>query len=174
MPVRLALFALALFAFPAVAAEKGGHGAHVHGAGRLNVAIEGDAVSIELSAPADDIVGFEHPATTPEDKAAVTKAVALLQDGPALFVFPAAAGCRLEEAKVETGLLAGAKSAAGDNHADFDADYRFRCTTPAKIDGIDVKFFARFPKARALDVQATTPKGQIKRKLTPKAARLKF
>lgn len=169
MSFRFAACALIVFALPAAAAEK-----HVHGAGKLNVAIEGDTVSIELSAPADDIVGFEHPATTPEDKAAVAKAVAALKDGAGLFVFPAAAGCRLEEAKVESGLLADAKPEAGDNHADFDADYRFRCTQPGKIDGIEVKFFARFPKAGELAVQAVTPKGQTKRELTPKAARLKF
>lgn len=165
-----ALVLLALPAHPATAAEK-----HVHGAGQLNVAIEGDTVSIELSAPADDIVGFEHPATTPEDKAAVAKAVAALKDGAGLFVFPTTAGCSLEEAKVESGLLADTKSAAdGEAHADFDADYRFRCTQSGKIDGIDVKFFTRFPKAGELAVQAVTPKGQTKRELTPKAARLKF
>ena len=171
MSARLVLFfLLALGPFcPATAAEK--H-AHVHGSGQLNVAIEGDTVSLELSAPADDIVGFEHPATSPEDKAAVTKAVALLRDGAALFIFPAAAGCRLEKARVETGLLAEGKS--GDGHADFDADYRFRCAQPAKVDGIDVRFFAHFPKAHKLAVQAVTPKGQIKRGLTPKNARLKF
>lgn len=174
MLFRLAVFAVFALALPAAAAEKHGHDAHVHGAGKLNVAIEGDTVSIELSAPADDIVGFEHPATTPEDKAAVAKAAAALKDGAGLFVFPAAAGCRLEEAKVESGLLADAKPAAGDNHADFDADYRFHCANPAMIDGIDVKFFARFPKAGELAVQSVTPKGQIKRALTPKAARLKF
>lgn len=167
--LRSAACALIVLALPATAAEK-----HVHGAGKLNVAIEGDTVSIELSAPADDIVGFEHLATTPEDKAAVAKAVVALKDGAGLFVFPAAAGCRLEEAKVESGLLAGAKPEPGDNHADFDADYRFRCAQPGKIDGIEVKFFARFPKAGELAVQAVTPKGQTKRELTPKAARLKF
>ena len=169
MLFRLALLFLVSLAIPATAAEK-----HVHGAGKLNVAIEGDAVSIELSAPADDIVGFEHPAISPEDKATVAKALAALKDGAGLFVFPAAAGCRLEDAKVESGLLAEAKPGTGDGHADFDADYRFRCAQPGKIDGIETKFFARFPKARELDVQAVTPKGQIKGELTPKAARLKF
>ncbi|MBM3566998.1 MAG: DUF2796 domain-containing protein [Alphaproteobacteria bacterium] len=175
LPAFLALLALAApVAAPVAAAEKHGHGAHVHGAGKLNVAIENDVVAIELSAPADDIVGFEHKAATPEQKAAVAKAAAALKDGARLFVFPAAAGCKLESAQVESALLEEAKPGESGEHTDFDADYRFRCADSGKIDGIDVKIFAAFPRAKSLAVQAATPKGQISRKLSPKNARLRF
>lgn len=81
------------------------HDAHEHGVGQLNVAVEGEEVEIELVAPGADIVGFEHEATSEADKAAIASASEALADGDALFIFPAEAECRLEEAEVESGLL---------------------------------------------------------------------
>ena len=49
-------------------------GAHEHGHGTLNIAIEGTTVSMELEVPGSDIVGFEHVAATPEQKAAYASA----------------------------------------------------------------------------------------------------
>lgn len=39
-------------------------GAHVHGIGELNVAIDGEALLVELISPAMDLVGFEHAPRT--------------------------------------------------------------------------------------------------------------
>lgn len=93
-----------VLAAPVLASERE-HGAHEHGVGQLNVAVEGAEVEIELIAPGADIVGFEHEAETEADKAAVAKAAALLADGPAIFVFPDGAACALEEAEVESAML---------------------------------------------------------------------
>lgn len=49
----------------AVAEETCHHDAHVHGVGKLNVALDGDDLIIELTSPAANIVGFEH---TPENE----------------------------------------------------------------------------------------------------------
>ncbi len=46
-------------------------GAHVHGHGHLNIAIEGKTVSMELEVPGADVVGFEHEPSTPDQKAAL-------------------------------------------------------------------------------------------------------
>ena len=51
-------------AFSAAGEEHRQLGAHVHGHGRLNIAIEDKTVSIELEARGADIVGFEHEAAT--------------------------------------------------------------------------------------------------------------
>ena len=51
------------FTMSAVAEEKHRQlGAHEHGHGNFNIAIEGKSVSMELEAPGADIVGFEHKA----------------------------------------------------------------------------------------------------------------
>lgn len=68
-------------------------GAHVHGEGALRIAVEGDAVVMELDAPGFDIVGFEHEATSDEDRAQIAAAIETLSNPGALFVVNGAAGC---------------------------------------------------------------------------------
>ena len=74
--------------------------AHQHGHGFLNIAIEGKSLWIELETPGADIVGFEHPARSDEDKAAITDAKGRLGDPVGLFGIPAQASCTLAEVSV--------------------------------------------------------------------------
>ena len=76
-------------------------GAHEHGHGALNIAVEGDVVLMELEAPGADIVGFEHIAETAEDRSAIDAAVAALAKPLALFTPEAAAGCVVTSASVK-------------------------------------------------------------------------
>jgi hypothetical protein len=159
-------------ALPAYAEERREAGAHEHGHGRLDIAIEGKKVSMALAVPGADIVGFEHEATTDEQKAKVEKAKAALADALAVFAFPAAAGCKLTEAKVEAG--AGDEhdhkhDAAGkeeEHHSEFHADYAITCASPEKLTGITFKYFDLFPGAQELDVNLATDKGQTKYEVT--------
>ncbi|MEL6766730.1 MAG: DUF2796 domain-containing protein [Pseudomonadota bacterium] len=98
----------------AVAGEKRGLGAHEHGTGHFNMAVEGTEVAMELEAPGADIVGFEHEATSEEDRAAIEAAKARLSAPLSLFVLPAAAGC--EVASVDVALV-------GDHEHDHDQDH---------------------------------------------------
>ena len=91
---------LTCMVFPAYAEERRQLGAHVHGHGHLNIAIEDKTVSIELEVPGADIVGFEHEASTPKQKAALEKAKAKLAAGLSLFTPAAAANCTQKSAKV--------------------------------------------------------------------------
>ncbi|MEM9763348.1 MAG: DUF2796 domain-containing protein [Pseudomonadota bacterium] len=91
---------LALSATAAAAEETRGLGAHEHGVGHFNIAIEGREVAMELEAPGADIVGFEHEATTEADRAAIEAAKARLSEPLSLFVVPAAAGCQVASAEV--------------------------------------------------------------------------
>ena len=124
---RLAILLIAAALLPilggaALAAERG-HGAHVHGVGQLNLVVEGRVVAIELISPGANIVGFEHEAKSPEDRASVDEAVAILEDGASLFAFPAAAGCRLEEADVQSVLMEDGQAeheGEDQDHADHD------------------------------------------------------
>lgn len=170
-PARIAAFiAILATAVPAAAQE---HGAHEHGVGRLNLAIDGGAVETELMAPGADIVGFEHEPRTPEQKKAVEAAVATLKDGAKLFRFPSAAKCRQESAEVESPLIK--EHGHGDeSHAEFHARYRFRCDTPERLTHADVLFFEAFPSALELEVRTVTAKGQSARELTARRPRLHF
>ncbi|SLN27004.1 hypothetical protein TRL7639_00995 [Falsiruegeria litorea R37] len=76
-------------------------GAHEHGSGTLNIAFEGNSIAMEVEAPGADIVGFEHEATSDEDRKLIETAVANLGKPLDLFVLSAEAGCSVVSASVE-------------------------------------------------------------------------
>jgi hypothetical protein len=170
------------------AAEKDGHrelGAHEHGRGSFNLAVEGKRVSIELEVPGVDIVGFEHAPSTPAQITAVDKAKVQLGAPLALFKLPAAAGCRVSEAsvEVETGGhdhdhdKAHGKSDKADakkevKHTEFHAQYVLECSAPGAITSIDFAYFGAFAGAQKLDVAIVTAKGQSKFEVTRDKPRL--
>ncbi|KZX51279.1 hypothetical protein A3709_10655 [Halioglobus sp. HI00S01] len=66
---------LAMAMLPGLAAAQSeNHGAHVHGLAELMVVAEDNTLELEFTSPAMSIAGFEHPASTPEQKANVKKA----------------------------------------------------------------------------------------------------
>jgi len=89
--------------------------AHEHGVGALNIAIAGTTLEMEFHAPGADIVGFEHAASSAEDRAAVDRAVATLARPLDLFQLPAAAECSVTEAR--------AALEAEEAHDDHDEDH---------------------------------------------------
>ena len=157
---------------PALAeGEKRELGAHEHGHSVLNIAIEGDRIEMEMIAPGADIVGFEHVASSEEDKAAVEQAVTTLGEPLSLFAFSSDAGCSVESVSVE---IEGeehhddhaeeahaeeehaeeehheeAEHAEADHgedegeapHNEFHAAYALTCSAPDGLDGIDFAAF---------------------------------
>jgi hypothetical protein len=164
-------------------------GAHEHGVGRLNIAIEGKRVSMELEVPGADIVGFEHAASTATQKAAVKTAISTLEGALNVFKLPAEAKCKLANAKVaahaedeedhEHGQAekAGTKHDEGEeeaHHSQFHAQYAVDCAAPEKLTGIDFKYFDLFAGARKLDVNLVTDKGQTQYEVSRQKPQLKF
>lgn len=186
----IAAAVLAVTAPVAVKAEEGHRelGAHVHGHGTLNLAIEDNRVSMELEAPGMDIVGFEHAATSDDQKAAVDKAKALLGKPLGVFALPAAAGCTLASSDVAIEAEHhndgdaddhdhDAKEGAADHdhddhdghdhdahagHNQFHATYAFDCTNPGELTAITFDYFKHFAGAQGLTVNVVTAKGQNK------------
>jgi hypothetical protein len=172
----LAVAACAAVVLPAQAHRQAG--AHEHGRGTLNIAVEGSKVTMELEVPGADIVGFEHTAKTRREKQAVEKATSQLREPLALFKLPPAADCRATEAKVEFGADAeeGAKAPAAKGkakhddheHSEFRAQYTLECGSPGSITAIEFPFFRTFSGAEKLDVNVITGKGQNKFEVTRK------
>lgn len=166
---------LACAALAASAEEHRQLSAHVHGHGRLNIAIEGKKLTMELEVPGADIVGFEHEASTPQQKAAIPEAKAKLANALALFIPEAKAGCELDEVKVsvESGHEhedeqkhepsaqgeAGHAAEAGQ-HSEFHAEYSLSCSSPARLTSMTFEYFNAFPGAQDLEVVVITQKGQ--------------
>ena len=99
--MRTLTFFLTLCALPALAEGNRELDAHEHGVGTLNIAIDGSNVAMEFSAPGADIVGFEHPAKSEEDKALISEGLAVLSEPLGLFGIPADAGCSVTSAVAE-------------------------------------------------------------------------
>jgi hypothetical protein len=164
---------------PAQAEEHREMGAHEHGHGTLNIAVEGTAVTMELEVPGADIMGFEHDAETPEQKAALDKAKAALAKPLDLFKISVSAACSVSEAKVDVREQghdnAGAAEKKGDqrehsakeaHHNEFHVTYTLACQAPAEMTAIAFDFFKQFKNAQELDVNVVTAKGQSKFEVT--------
>ncbi|MFY2825142.1 ZrgA family zinc uptake protein [Ruegeria sp. MALMAid1280] len=152
--------ALALTLIPVVALSQTQAGIeHEHGAGHLDIAVSGAELSLSLVVPAADIVGFERPAQTDEDRALVAGAISDLSKPLELFVLSEDAACFTATANV-TLLAEGLGPEAGiapsedqDQHTEFQADYQIQCQTVDVIDAIGFAYFERFPNALKLVVK---------------------
>ena len=155
-------------------------GAHEHGHGTFNMAIEGKQVMIELEAPGADLVGFEHQAKTDADKAAIEEVRAVLEKPLNLFIFPKSAACSVDHTTASIigeserhGEHQGAEMQAGSEpeshaneepeqarHNEFHAQYRLTCDEPAAIKVLTFGYFDAFPGADELEVNVISETGQ--------------
>lgn len=163
--IRLATataFILTAFVTPAAQASdsRSAH-AHEHGHGALNIAIEGNRILMELKVPGADIVGFEHEAKTPEQKAAVEAAEEKLENGAALFTF-VGGGCRFEHGHVEGEHDHDHKHGShdGEEHSEFHVGYEIACDDATNISTIEFPFFGTFAGSEELEVTVIGSRGQ--------------
>ena len=109
---------LALAAGQASAEETRQLPPHEHGMAKVDIAIEGNVVSLDLRAPGADVTGFGHRAESDEDREAVRQAFAILGSPLDLVVPPAAAGCVVDSADIEIER----HTAEAHDHDEHDAD----------------------------------------------------
>jgi hypothetical protein len=148
------LIITAMAAAPALATETRSAGKHEHGVATLDIAIDGNDMAIDLDGPADNFIGFEHKPSTPEQSAALAAALDSLRAGNALFLTPTAAGCQMISS------AASPPDYDDSGHADIEASWEFRCSSPTALLWVDVQLFARFPGTQKLSTSVVTPAGQ--------------
>ena len=144
---------------------------HEHAAQQINFAIQGDQLYLELYAPAKEVVGFEHPPSTLEQRQAIKRAIEVLAQDGSIFRPDKNAGCQLHSAQAawkggedheeaeEHGESAG--------HAEFRASYAYDCQDVEALGKITVQLFTLFPGVRKIETQGLTGSGQLARTLTP-------
>ena len=166
--------------------EHGSLSAHEHGVGRLNAALDGQTLELELESPAMNLVGFEHAATSDADKAKIAAVRAQLEKPLALFNLPTAAGCVVASQELESPLFGGKPDADDDHdedakdehhhdHSEIHAHYHFTCATPGALKTLDLaNIFNTFPATQKIQLQLIGPSGQQGVEVTSKAASLKF
>ena len=151
--------------------------AHEHGVVRAEVGVETGRITLSLELPLDDLVGFERAPRTDAERSAVAAALGKLQDGARQVRVDSAAGCG--PAKVElvappwglgvagvaaaaSGTRATAAKAGAAEHGDLEARYELRCSSTDKATYLELDLFDSFARIKRIEVQAVTPRGQMK------------
>lgn len=98
--IPLTVCAILLTAAPTLA-----HGPHEHGAARLDVAVEDNIVEINLESPLANALPFEHAPRDAAQRQAVQNMAATLHKAENIFVFSAAAQCRIKKVTLESEAL---------------------------------------------------------------------
>ncbi|MDR2092167.1 MAG: DUF2796 domain-containing protein [Azoarcus sp.] len=172
---------LGLLALPAR-----GHDPHEHGVARLDVALEGQRLSLELDSPLANFLSFEHAPRTDAQRNEVRAMAAKLRGAEALFVPPKAALCRLASVELASDnlpkdLLAPAGAPAtgqlpedNDSHGDIEAEYVFLCDKPEAVTQIEIRLFKAFPALREIAAQIAVPGKQRAAELTPESSALEW
>ena len=184
-PLCIALFAA--LAVPSFVAAQAQH-AHVHGQAFVDVAVDAGVVEINLRATAQDLVGFERAAATPEEEAQVLAARKAVLDHARLWQFNAAARCVAEGPVLEVPGAGEAHDHDHDHdhdhshdheghddhvaHSDWTVRYRFRCSAPEALRAIESGMFAVFPSLQSATVQVLDATGAREETLTASANRL--
>ncbi|QNH16916.1 hypothetical protein HEP74_02056 [Xanthomonas sp. SS] len=160
-PIPLFLL-LASASLPVAAIAVRHHGPHVHGQANLDVAVDGTALEVQLSAPGIGILDFEHPARDADERQRLDAAVATLR-GARWLQFPVAAACSLRSAQVNTegyDVAMADPDEPGHSHAEFHAHYAFQCAHPARLDHLQVLLPQRFAGLHKVVVNVATAAGQ--------------
>lgn len=152
------LAASVIFALPVHAQHK-----HVHGEGRLDIAIDKNTITLDLELPLDAAVGFERAPKDDKEKAALASAEKIVNAAAALWLPTPAAACTVQSVEVAMPKF------TGGEHTDVDARYVFRCAEPAALKGVETTIFKQFKRLYRLEAQRVGPDGQGKQRLTPKA-----
>jgi len=150
--------------------------AHEHGVARLDIGVEAGRVTLNLEVPLEDLVGFERAPRTDAERAAVVAALARLQEVDRLVRVDGGAGCGAGKVTMtapvwgvggtpaqpdEAASSAKAASARGA-HGDLEATYEFRCNNAPRAGHVELGLFDAFARLRRVEVQAVTPRGQMK------------
>jgi hypothetical protein len=158
---RLAPLFLAACCATAPLARAQGH-PHEHGVVRVEVAVEGSAVSVRLEAPLDNLVGFERAPRNDAERKRVDAALRQFDRGGKLFAVDPAAECKLQavELRSQALKLGPAGEPDPDGHAELEADFRFHCARAERAGFLETGLFAAFPRVQRIEAQAVTPKAQ--------------
>jgi hypothetical protein len=148
-------------------------GSHQHGVVQLDIAVDANRISVQMSSPLDNLLGFERAPRNEAERARVAAMLAALKSSP--FVVDPAGACRagavqLSSAALKLGEPDPAEQQAG--HADLDASFEFECSSAARAGFIDTSLFERFAGIQRIDVQLATSRGQRKLTLTRPAQRI--
>jgi hypothetical protein len=140
------------------------HGKHEHGAVTFNIALDGETLSLELDAPAINVLGFERSPRNDAERKLVTDTHAWFAGGREMLAVPNNAGCRLQSADFSAPKL-------GTGHADYRPRYNFRCSNPAALIWVEIWALRKLKEVERAEVNLITP--QVQRQQTLQGGELR-
>lgn len=159
-------------------------GAHEHGAARLDIALTGNTLELQIEGAAYNFVGFERAPEGAEEVARVEQARLLLNNASALYGWDAAAGCTAQSSRIEAALPEHSEAHDHDHeheheheheghdhghgsHSNWRSYHRFECSQPDALGAVEVRLFEHFPKLERIDYQLVTDTAQDGGRLAP-------
>jgi hypothetical protein len=150
-----------------------GVGAHEHGAIKLEMAVEGKTLEIDIDGPAESFLGFEYTPTTAKEKKTFADAESLWTKDllTKLFILDKKLGCTTTEVsfkqdvdedetkEAQKHLQKGEKKEAGI-HSDIEAKVKIVCAQELKGQTVTVAVKKHYPhiKKLTIDLVATETK----------------
>ena len=178
-----AAMALLLASPASVAQIEREYGQHVHGEGNAEVVIENNVVTVDMSLPGMNVVGFEHAPRNEADEAAMESALVFFKNEP-WIVFSPRAGCEVVSINAHTHGFDGGHAhdhdhAHGHNHdghdhahADFHVLLTATCEDATALRWIDLDVFSPFPGNELLRVDVLGEDVAVRARLVPGQARI--
>ncbi|REL27733.1 DUF2796 domain-containing protein [Thalassotalea euphylliae] len=147
--------------------------AHVHGEAELTLVLERQQLHINLAAPAESLLGFEHQAHSQREKNIVKQVVTHLSTLDHVIKFKANT-CQLTEQHIDTNSVMPitptqkqTDRAEHAEHAEITASYEFACQRPKQLTSISLELFTHFKRLTKIHTIWLTEHQQGRQVLTP-------
>ena len=158
----LPCFSLLLSLWLALAALPAQAGPHEHGVAHLNVAIDGQRLTLSFKIPMESLLGHERAPKSPQEQAQARALLEQLQQGRHLMQLDAQAQCQGPAPTVKAPVLEGK---ATSEHGDIEIEWELQCAQPALLRKAVVTLFEVAPRLRRVQAQVAGPQGQTRKML---------
>lgn len=176
--------------------DQGAGSAHVHGAWSLFAAIDDDTLSVTLTGPLQDVLGFESKPNTSEEREAVEVLLRDLSEAERLITPDPRGQCDLADSvdiDLPEGFVASETDAgAHDGHdddgheddehddhgdhdhtADVDINLTYTCGDPDRLSELQVGIFSMYPSIETVESVFLGEAGQVAARLRPEEPALR-
>ena len=140
--------------------------AHSHGTANVDVFIDNTTLSLQLSSPLANLLGFEYSPRTPEQQKKTEELLDELSRPLQLVNIDPAGGCQFIRTVTTAKVLTvqppttAYSSKAPEAHANLQATFEYKCSSPARIEYVNLPLISRYKGIERIHVQLVTPKAQ--------------
>ncbi len=155
------------------------HGAHIHGEWTLFAALDGNRLTIALTGPLLDALGFERAPRGDAEKARAEAVSLILRDSANIIDLPAPSGCEITSSSVAYPWSANGYAGEPlehdhaeehDHHAmNVEAEYVFDCAEPGRLSELRARLFSALPSVKKLRAVYISETAQAEKALTEKS-----